>query len=220
MSRSLKIVVADDEPNMRDYLRELLPRLGHEVVAVSDGAQLVEICRVTKPDLIITDIKMGGLDGMEAAEAVNREREVPVILVSAYHEPALQARALRGHVMAYLVKPVKQPDLESAIGMAMMRFEHYRALRQEAADLRQALEDRKVIERAKGAVTKRLRVDEEEAFRRLRKLASVHNRKLVEVAQTVLAGEMLFAELEQGAHAGPGHGPGIAGGTTPRETRP
>ncbi|HEY1381137.1 MAG TPA: response regulator [Gemmataceae bacterium] len=196
MSRILSIVVADDESAMRDYFQELLPRLGHRAAVAADGKQLVDLCRASRPDLIITDIRMGDTDGLEAAEAINREVEVPVILVSAHHDSELQARALRDHVMAYLVKPVKEADLRTAIDLAMLRFGHFQALKKEAADLKQALEDRKVVERAKGAVVRRSGVPEAEAFRRLRKYASDRNLKLVEVARQVLAAEEVFHELD------------------------
>jgi response regulator NasT len=198
MNRSLRIAVADDECVMREYLQGLLTRLGHRVEAAEDGRQLVELCRAAAPDLIITGIKMPDLDGLVAAGEVNKEREVPVILVSAHHDAELRARARQGTVMAYLVKPVKQADLESAIDLAMTRFEQFQAVRQEAATLRQALEDRKVLERAKGVVEKRMDVDEQEAFRRMKRLASTENRKLSEVAQKVLAAEDVFRLLHQG----------------------
>jgi len=118
-----------------------------------------------------------------------------VILVSAHHDADLLQRAGAEPVMAYLVKPVKQADVESAIRLAMLRFEQFQTLHKEAATLRQALEDRKVIERAKGSVMKRLGVDEAEAFRRIKKLASDHNRKVVEVSQRVLSAEEVFREL-------------------------
>ncbi len=196
MSRALRVLVADDEPNMREYLRELLPRLGHQAVVAENGRQLVELCRLGQPDLVITDIKMDGMDGLQAAAAINREREVPVILVSAHHDAELRTRAMESHIMAYLVKPVKQADLEVALELAMMRFEHFQALRREAADLRQALEDRKIIERAKGAVMRRLGLPEDEAFRRLQRLASERNHKLAEVARFVLAAEEVFASVD------------------------
>ncbi len=196
MSQTLTVAVADDEQFMREYFRELLTRLGHRAVVAGGGRELVELCRTQRPDLVITDIRMGDLDGLEAAVAVNREREVPVILVSAYSDADLRAKAMQDHVMAYLVKPVKEEDLVLAIDLAMMRFRHYQALRKEASDLRQALEDRKFIERAKGVVVRRLGVPEAEAFRRLRKYASDHNRKLVEVAQQVLTAEEIFVALE------------------------
>jgi response regulator NasT len=190
MSQPLRIVVADDEPDMRDYFQKCLTRLGHQVVAVAaDGHELVEKCRAATPDLVITDIKMPDMDGIDAASQFYRERPVPVILVSAYHDPSLIERAEADHILAYLVKPIKQADLAPAIGLAMRRFEQFEELRREAADLRQALEDRKVIERAKGVLMKRANLDEQDAFRRLQKLASEKSRKLVDIAQMVLVAE-------------------------------
>ena len=198
MSRTLNIVVAEDDTPMREYLRDRVTRLGHRVVVAEGGRQLVELCRTAPPDLVITDVKMADLDGLEAAAEVNRARPVPVVLVSAYHEDELLARAGEGadHIMAYLVKPVKQGDVEAAIALAMARFEHLQAIRREADTLRQALEDRKLIERAKGILIRRLGVDEEDAFRRLRKASSDQNRKVVEVARDLLAAEKVFAGLE------------------------
>ena len=91
--------------------------------------------------------------------------------------------------MGYLVKPIKQTDLDPAIALAMRRFEQFQALRREAADLRQALEDRKVIERAKGILMRRSHLDEQESFRRMQKLASEKSRKLVDIAQMILIAE-------------------------------
>jgi AmiR/NasT family two-component response regulator len=193
---SLNIVVADDEADTREYLRELLQRLGHQVVAVPDGRQLTELCRSAPPDLIISDIRMPGRDGIESAAEINRAHPVPVILVSAFHDADLFARARNSHVMAYLVKPIKQANLEAAIALAVPQFRHAQALAREAAEARQALEDRKVIERAKGAIARRVQVDEEDAFRRLRKRASDTNRKLIEVAREVLNAEDIFRAFE------------------------
>ena len=190
MSHPLRIVVADDEPDMREYFQKLLPRLGHQVVgAAQDGRALLELCRKERPDLVITDIKMPDMDGIDAAVQLYRERPLPVILVSAYHDPDLIARAEADHILGYLVKPVKQADLAPAIALAVRRFEQFQALTAEAADLRQALEDRKVIEKAKGVLMKGIGLDEQDAFRRLQKLASGQNRKLVEVARMIVAGE-------------------------------
>jgi response regulator NasT len=190
MSQSYRIAVADDEIDMRDYLARILPRLGHEVVAVAEnGRQLVELCRRERPDLVITDIKMPDMDGIAAAVQIYQERPVPVILVSAYHDAELVERAEADHILAYLVKPIKQTDLAPAIAIAMRRFAQFQSLRQEAADLRQALEDRKVVERAKGVLMRRAALDEQTAFRRLQKMASDRNRKLVDVAQMILVAE-------------------------------
>jgi response regulator NasT len=190
MTPNLRIAVADDEPDMREYFQKILPRLGHRVVAVAEnGQQLIEQCRALRPDLVITDIKMPDMDGIEAASELYHERPVPVILVSAYHSTKLIERAEADHVLGYLVKPIKQADLEPVIALAMRRFEQFQELTREAADLRQALEDRKVIERSKGLLMKQAGLDENQAFRRLQKLASEQNRKLVEVAQAILIAE-------------------------------
>jgi response regulator NasT len=190
MIQSLRIVVADDEKDMRDYFQKCLTRLGHKVVAVAEnGKELVEKCRARSPDLVITDIKMPDMDGIDAASQLYRERPIPVILVSAYSDPQLIERAEADHVLGYLVKPIKQADLGPTIALAMRRFEQFEALRREAADLRQALEDRKIIERAKGILMKRTNLDEQEAFRRLQRLASEKSRKLVEIAQMILLAE-------------------------------
>jgi AmiR/NasT family two-component response regulator len=190
MTRALRIAVADDEPRMRDYFQKILPRLGHQVVAVArNGRELVEECRAVQPELVITDVSMPDLDGIAAATEIYRERPLPIILVSAYHDADLIRRAEADHILAYLIKPIKQADLEPAIAIAMRRFEEFETLRRDAADLRQALEDRKIIERAKGIFMKKTGLDEPEAFRRLQKLASAKNRKLVEIAQMILTAE-------------------------------
>src|SRR5262249_46863919 len=190
MNPSLRIVVADDEPDMRDYFRKSLSRLGHQVVAVAEnGRQLVEHCRATRPDLVVTDIKMPDLDGIDAAVELYRDRPVPIILVSAFHDRERMERAEADHFLGYLVKPIKQADLAPVIALAVRRFEQFEALRREAADLRQALEDRKVIERAKGVLMKRAGLDEQEAFRRLQKLASEESRKLIDIARMILIAE-------------------------------
>ena len=193
MNPTLRIAIADDEPDMRDYFQDVLPRLGHTVVAVAEnGRELVEKCRTAQPDLVITDIKMPELDGIDAAIQLYHERPVPVILVSAHHDAALIERAEMDHIMSYLVKPIKQSDLAPVIAIAVSRFAQFQALHKEAADLRQALSDRKVIERAKGIHMKKAGLDEAGAFRRLQKLASDKNRKLVEIASMIMTAEEAF----------------------------
>jgi response regulator NasT len=175
---------------MCDYFQKILPRLGHQVVAVAHtGRELVERCRAMHPELVITDVNMPALDGIDAAGEIYREQPLPIILVSAYHDTQLIRRAEADHILAYLIKPIKQADLEPAIAIAMRRFEEFQSLRQDAADLRQALEDRKIIEKAKGIFMKKTGLAEQEAFRRLQKLACENNRKLIEIAQTILMAE-------------------------------
>jgi response regulator NasT len=193
VNESLRIAVADDELTMREYLEDVLTRLNHTVVGLaSNGLELIELARTQSPDLIITDIRMAEMDGIEAAVEICRERAVPVILVSAYHDPELIERAGASHVMAYLVKPIRSENLSPAIAIAMCRFSQFQALVTEAADLRQALEDRKVIERAKGVLMKQTGLDEDGAFRRLQKLASEKNLKLVAIARMLLTAEEAF----------------------------
>ena len=112
--------------------------------------------------------------------------------MSAYHDHDLFERSKVGHVVAYLVKPIKQADLEAAIVIAMERFEQFQALRKEAGELRQALEDRKLIERAKGVLMKRAGLDEEGAFLRLQRLARESSQKMIEVARMILRAEAAF----------------------------
>ena len=196
-TRSLRIAVADDEADTRQFFQEVLSRLGHTVVvAAENGRLLVERCRETQPDLVVTDIRMPDMTGLEAAAAVNREQQVPVILVTGHHDADFLRHAGEGYVMACLSKPIKPVDLQAAIALAVLRFDQFRQLAAEAATLRQALEDRKVIERAKGIVMKRLRVDEEDAFRRLRKAATDRNHKLIEVAHRIAAADEVFQQLE------------------------
>ena len=193
MTPSLRIAIADDEPDMRRYFEKILPRMGHEVVVTAaSGRELVEQCLVAKPDLVITDIKMPELDGIQAADELFRHRPVPVILISAFHDEELIERAESDHVLAYLVKPIKQAQLAPTIATATRRFAQFQAVQKEAINLRQALEDRKLIEKAKGIVMKRSNMDEAVAFRHLQKVASERNQKLVKLAEAIVVANEVF----------------------------
>ena len=194
MMQPLRIAVADDEPIMRRWYENALANLGHEVVvSAPDGQVLVEGCGSERPDLIITDIEMPTLDGIAAIAAIRDETPLPVILVSAHHTTDYVERALHHHVLAYLVKPIKQPDLETAIALVVRRFAEFRALQQEADSLTQALNDRKIIERAKGILMQRAELAEPAAFKRLQQLSQERNQKLVEVAKAIVAADEAFA---------------------------
>lgn len=189
----LRVLIADDESIRLLSLRAQLTALGHQVVAeATTGAEAVALARQTQPDLAILDIKMPVVDGIEAAEQITQARPIPIILLTAYSESQLVERAARANISAYLIKPVAEEDLLPAITLALARFREFQALRREVADLREALEARKVIERAKGILMRRLNLTEEEAFRRLQRQSQDTNRKLAEVAQAiVLADQML-----------------------------
>ena len=193
-SRVLRIAVADDEPEMLEFYEIALSDLGHQVaVKVTNGRELVEECRRCHPDLIITDIKMPEVDGLDAATQIRSDAAIPVILVSAYHNADLIERALHDHVLAYLVKPIKTADLEPAIALVMRRFAEFQALQREADTLRQAMEDRKLVERAKGILMKHAGLNEPDAFRRLQKLSSEKNTKMVEIARMIVTAEEAFS---------------------------
>lgn len=192
----MKIAVADDEPAMQEYLEDVLGRLGHEVVSVCrTGQELLERCLENPPDLIIADVKMPELDGIEATRRIREKLEVPVILVSAHHESEILERTQEIQVMAYLVKPIRMENIKAAIAVAAQRFSELQALRKEGADLKQALQDRKTIEKAKGLLMAEAKLSEEAAFRRLQALARSRSRKLVEMAEMlILAREALLPD--------------------------
>ncbi len=194
MTQSLRIAVADDEPLMLRWYVETLTKMGHEVcVRAADGRELVEMCERAQPDLIITDIQMPRLSGIEAIAALNNGSAIPVILVSAFHDSENVDCAVEQHVLAYLVKPIKRANLQTAIAMVVCRFREFEALQKQAEDLTQALADRKLIERAKGILMKRAGMDEPDAFHRLQKISQQRNQKLVEVARIILVAEEAFS---------------------------
>ena len=187
MNHSLRVAIADDEAAVRETLTAMLRSLGHEVVFCgSTGRELVEHCLDERPDLVLTDIQMPDMDGLDAAMVIYERAPAPVVLLTGFCSPELIERAEENHVLGYLLKPATQAQLEAAIGLAVRRHEEFQALRKEANDLRQSLADRKLIERAKGLLMKHLGVDEPEAFRRLQKFASNKNKKLIEIAETIV----------------------------------
>jgi response regulator NasT len=198
MKRGLRIAVADDETLIRRYFQDVLPDMGHEVVAVAEnGARLVELCRQTNPELVVSDIRMPEMDGIEAALEINQHRPTPIVLVSAFHDEDLIDRAEISQVMAYLIKPIGRGDLETAIAIAHRRFQQIQSLEQEATKLRQSLEDRKVIEKAKGMLMKATGWGEEETFRRMQQLACDRNEKLVEIARQIMSAGAVLNMLQK-----------------------
>lgn len=187
MKDRLRILIADDEAIRVMTLRTQLRALGFEVVAeATNGREAVELAERHHPDLAILDIKMPELDGIAAAREITVRGPIPVILLTAYSEPELVERATEAGVFAYLVKPVSEEDLLPTILLARARFEEFRLLQKEVADLREALEARKVIERAKGILMKRLGISEAEAFRRMQVQSQKENKKLVEIARAIV----------------------------------
>jgi len=189
----LRILIADDESIRLLSLRGQLTALGHQVVAeASTGEEAISMAILTRPDLAILDIRMPVIDGIEAAERITQVRPIPIILLTAYSEAQLVERAAQSSISAYLMKPVSEEDLLPAITLALARFQQFQALRQEVADLREALEARKVIEKAKGILMRRLNLTEEEAFRRLQRQSQESNRKLAQVAEAIVVADQML----------------------------
>lgn len=195
MMRSLGIVSADADLGAAGAYRGMLNRSGHELLAVTDnGLELVRLCALHRPGLIITSVSLAEMDGIEATAAIYRKEPVPVIVVAAADEDAGRL-AEAEHVLACLTRPVKESDLGLATTLAVRCFQKMQALRDEAAGLRQALEERKVIERAKGILMKKRGCGEEEAFLKLQKLARNQNRRLVEMAQIIIVAESTLKSI-------------------------
>jgi two-component system, response regulator PdtaR len=190
---TLRILIADDESIRLLSLHKQLAALGHNVVGeASTGDEAVKLAGSALPDLAILDIKMPVMDGIEAAEKITQARPIPIILLTAYDEAQLVERAAQANISAYLMKPVAEEDLLPAITLALARFRQFQALRQEVADLREALEARKTIERAKGILMRRLNLSEDEAFRRLQKQSQDSNRKLAQVAEAIVVADQFL----------------------------
>jgi response regulator NasT len=193
MKKSLRIAIAEDEPELLADLAETLAEFGHDVVAaVTSGRDLIERCRETSPDLVITDIKMPDMDGLEAAKNIREIRPTPIVIVSAYHDQEFVDRALKEHVLAYLVKPLSDQSLKASITLARQRFKEFQALQEQAANLQQALDDRKIVERAKGILMERAGLSEPDAFKRLQLLSSQKNKKMIDIARTIVEAEQAF----------------------------
>jgi response regulator NasT len=183
-----RVLIAEDETLIRLDLRGLLEAAGLEVCAEArDGEEAVALARETKPDVALLDVKMPRLDGIDAARRILDERPLPIVLVTAYGERELVARAVEAGVFGYLVKPFKESDLLPAIETARARHAELLALREEVDSLAEALAARKAIERAKGILMRREGLSEQEAFARLRKASQISGRPLKVVAEALIA---------------------------------
>src|SRR5438270_8059648 len=186
---ALKIVVVEDDATVRLFLKDTLEKLGHQVVGEADnGTDIVRSVLELEPDLVIFDIHLPRLNGLDALRQIYQERIVAAVAITADRDQHLVRRALEEHVLAYLVKPVEPHQPGPALLVAWARFEELRELSVENASLRQNLQNRKTIERAKGALMKRHRWSEAEAFRRLQRGAMNRRTTMVELAQSVLNG--------------------------------
>ncbi|MDQ3653815.1 MAG: response regulator [Chloroflexota bacterium] len=182
-----RIIIADDESLIRLDLREMLTHLGYDVIGeAGDGRSAMELARRLRPDLLIMDIKMPDLDGISAAEELTRERIAPVVLVTAYSDQGLVERAREAGVVGYVVKPFREAELMPVIELSRARFDEFRTLEREVGNLKDALETRKVIERAKGVLMETHGLRESEAFHRIRKTSMDARKSMKEVAEAIL----------------------------------
>jgi two-component system, response regulator PdtaR len=185
---AMRILIAEDETIIRLDLRATLEAAGFEVCAEArNGEEAVELARAERPDLAILDVKMPKLDGIEAARRILAERPIPVVMLTAFDQGELVSRAVEAGVFGYLVKPFRESDLLPAIHAARARHAELEALREEAESLAEALESRKVVERAKGLLMEREGLSEQEAFARLRRASQTSSRPLKVVAEAVVA---------------------------------
>lgn len=185
--RSLKIVIADDESIIRMDLRQMLEEAGHEVVAeATDGLQAIELARRFYPDLVIMDVKMPRMDGIEAAGIINNEHLAPVLLLTAYSQQDVVQAASASGVIAYLVKPIKEEQLFPAIEIAISRFGDIQELETQIARLKDTLEMRKLIERAKGILMELHGLNEDIAYKKLQQYAMNKRKSIKEIAQAVI----------------------------------
>jgi AmiR/NasT family two-component response regulator len=190
----MRILVADDDPVIALGLAERLRSLGHEPIGpAGHGAQAVALGKATLPDLYLFDIEMPDVDGLEAAKQLAEAGlRRPVVVVTGVEDPSLVERSIASGVSAYLTKPVDSRDLHAAIELAAARQREFEALEAEIDRARQALEDRKLIERAKGLLMSALQLTEPAAFRRLQLTARERNLRLVDVATRIVEQQSLL----------------------------
>jgi response regulator NasT len=168
-------------------LREMLTNLGYLVVGeANDGRSAVNMARELRPDLVIMDIKMPDMDGIEAAQVLTAEKVAPVLLLTAYSQQDLIERAKEAGVVGYLVKPFRESNLAPAVEITLSRFQEFQTVQKEVEDLKEALEARKVVDRAKGILMDSQGLTEQDAFRRIQKMSMNTRRPMKEIAEAII----------------------------------
>ena len=187
MAESLRFLIADDEALHNLALTSQLEALGHEIVATAaNGQEAVDLARDKRPDMAVLDIRMPVMTGPEAAQKIHSDRPIPIIILSAYSDTRTVEQATRSPVFHYLVKPVDPDDLAPAISVAKARFDEWMRARQEKATLEGKLEERKVLERAKGILMETRKMSEQEAYRFLQKTSQDKNTPMIDLARKIL----------------------------------
>ncbi|HNP71417.1 MAG TPA: response regulator [Kouleothrix sp.] len=194
MAQQLRLVIADDESLIRMNLKETLVGLGYLVVGeAGDGVSVVNLARELRPDLVIMDIKMPKLDGIQAAKVLTEDKIAPVLLLTAYSDRELVDRAREAGVVNYIVKPFRDAELLPAIEIAMARYSEFQEMDKKIGNLEETLETRKLVERAKGVLMDTQGLKEQEAFRKIQQLSMNTRKSMREIAQAIL----LTAQIEK-----------------------
>ncbi|HXG23756.1 MAG TPA: response regulator [Chthonomonadales bacterium] len=188
--QQVKVLIADDDAVIRMDLRTMLEELGHQVICEADnGETAYQMARSLKPGLVILDIMMPRMSGLEAAAAISKERLAPVLLLTAYSEASMIESATQSGVLAYLVKPFRKQELQPAIEIAVARYRELSALEGELDSLREQMETRRIVGRAKAILMEREGIVEREAYRRLQAKSLRLNRPLREIAEAIILAE-------------------------------
>lgn len=183
-----RVVIAEDEELTRLMIKTQLEQLGYQVVAEAQtGEETVEQVLQHKPDLVVLDIKMPGMDGLEAARQIVERYPCAIVFLTVHAEDEVVQQAGEVGAFAYLLKPFRKQELGPALEIALKRFRDLQAKDQEVQELKDALETRKLIERAKGLLMDRLGLSEGEAFRRIHFMARNQNKTMKEIAQSILS---------------------------------
>jgi two-component system, response regulator PdtaR len=190
----MRVLIAEDDPVVALGLSERLRSLGHDPIGpVSDGEQAVAEAKASLPDLYLFDIEMPTLDGLAAAVQLAGDGfRRPVVIVTGVDDPSLVERSIASGVSAYLTKPIDTRELDAALKLAAARHSEFEALEAEVDKAQQALEDRKLVERAKGLLMSALQLSEQDAFRRLQITARERNLRLAEVARRIVEQQSLL----------------------------
>ncbi|ACL25793.1 MULTISPECIES: ANTAR domain-containing response regulator [Chloroflexus] len=190
---AIRILIAEDNDLVSLTLEEQLKGLGYEVVGIArTGAEAVMLASRLKPDLVIMDIRMPEMDGTEATSRIRDQTGIPVVMLTAFADKETIRRAEAAGALAYLVKPVNEQELPPAITIALARHREMQSLRNENLELQEALEARKLIERAKGILMQRLGLTERDAYERLRQRARDKRTKMKDIAQAIIEAEELL----------------------------
>lgn len=186
-----RVVIAEDEAIIRLDLRETLIDEGYDVIGETGrGDEAVHLVRRLQPDLVILDIKMPGMDGLEAARLITEDRLAAVLILTAFSQRDLIVQARDAGALAYLVKPFQRSDLVPAIEVALGRFAELRALQDQSSDLEERLATRKVLDRAKGILMDECALGEQEAFRFIQTTAMTERSTMKLVAERIIANEL------------------------------